>query len=129
MCRVQGGPGDLSSHVENRIGEPAANPYLYLACQIAAGLDGIERKLSPGPLEARPYEAEDRPLLPKTLMEAMKTLSEGTFYRRVFGEQFIDWYLGLKQSEVNRFLAAEPNWAEAPDQVTEWEHREYFTRY
>jgi len=129
MCRVQGGPGDPSSHVENRIGEPAANPYLYLACQIAAGLDGVQRKLSPGPLESSPYTATDRPLLPKTLMEALDKLREGSFYRNAFGAQFIDWFLGLKQSEVQRFIAAEPNWAEAPDQVTEWEHREYFTRY
>ncbi|MCY0385916.1 glutamine synthetase family protein [Robbsia sp. Bb-Pol-6] len=129
MCRVQGGPGDPSSHVENRIGEPAANPYLYLACQIAAGLDGIRNAIGPGPLEASPYTAVDRPLLPKTLMDAMRHLRDGTFYRRAFGDQFIDWYLGLKQNEVNRFLAAEPDWADDPDRVTDWEHREYFTRY
>lgn len=35
----------------------------------------------------------------------------------------------LKQCEVDRFMAAEPDWAQTPDQVTEWEHREYFTRY
>ena len=129
MCRVQGGPGDPSSHVENCIGEPAANPYLYLACQIAAGRDGIVRKLSPGPLESSPYTAVDRPLLPKTLMDAMSSLREGTFYRGTFGDQFVEWLLGVKQSEVNRFLAAEPNWADKPDEVTDWEHREYFTRY
>jgi glutamine synthetase len=129
MCRVQGGPGDEGSHVENRIGEPAANPYLYIACQIAAGLDGVKRKLSPGPLELTPYAAEDRPLLPTTLMEAMDHLRAGKFYREVFGDRFVDWLLGVKQTEVNRFLAAEPNWAENPDKVTAWEHREYFGRY
>ena len=35
----------------------------------------------------------------------------------------------MKQSEVNRFLAAEPDWQATPDDVTAWEHREYFTRY
>ena len=40
MVRVQGGAGDASTHVENRLGEPAANPYLYMAANIAAGLDG-----------------------------------------------------------------------------------------
>ena len=39
------------------------------------------------------------------------------------------WLLGIKQSEVNRFLAAEPEWHADPDAVTGWEHREYFTRY
>ncbi|HEX7996029.1 MAG TPA: glutamine synthetase family protein, partial [Streptosporangiaceae bacterium] len=29
LVRVQGAPGDTNSHVEMRMGEPAANPYLY----------------------------------------------------------------------------------------------------
>lgn len=129
MCRVQGGPGDESSHIENRIGEPSANPYMYLASQVAAGLDGLTRKLSPGPLEAMPYTAVDREKLPTTLMEAIDRLNEGTFYRGVFGDQYVNWLLGVKRSEVSRFLAAEPKWADDPDAVTEWEHREYFLRY
>nr|MDQ2959954.1 glutamine synthetase family protein [Candidatus Dormibacteraeota bacterium] len=43
MVRVQGGKGDTGTHLENRLGEPAANPYLYMAANIAAGLDGITR--------------------------------------------------------------------------------------
>ena len=62
--RVQGAPGDTSSHIENRMGEPAANPYLYMAANIAAGLDGIRRELEPPPpVEADPYAAE-APMLP-----------------------------------------------------------------
>ena len=45
MLRVLGGCGDAATRIENRIGEPAANPYLYIASQIHAGLDGIERRL------------------------------------------------------------------------------------
>ena len=40
MVRVIGQPGDPGTHLENRAGEPGANPYLYMASQIAAGLDG-----------------------------------------------------------------------------------------
>ena len=43
MVRVLGQPGDPSTHLENRVGEPAANPYLYMASQIYAGLDGMAR--------------------------------------------------------------------------------------
>ena len=39
MVRVLGQPGDPSTHLENRVGEPAANPYLYIASQIHAGLE------------------------------------------------------------------------------------------
>ncbi|MXP20094.1 glutamine synthetase [Gordonia sp. HNM0687] len=129
MCRVQGGPGDPTSHIENRIGEPTANPYLYLGCQIAAGLDGIRRELDPGPVEADPYSATDRPKLPVTLMEAVDELKRSEFFRQTFGNIFVDWLLGLKASEIGRFLEAEPDWEHNPDVVTEWEHREYFTKY
>jgi glutamine synthetase len=129
MCRVQGGPGDPTSHVENRVGEPAANPYLYIGCQVAAGLDGIKRQLDPGAVEAAPYSATDRPKLPATLMEAVDELKRSTFFRNVFGDSFVEWKLGVKASEIGRFLAAEPEWESDPDAVTDWEQREYFTRY
>ena len=64
MLRVLGAPGDPSTRIENRIGEPAANPYLYILSQIVAGLDGIENGLDPGPQDTEPYTA-DRPMLPK----------------------------------------------------------------
>ena len=48
MIRVLGEPGDPATHLENRVGEPLANPYLYMASQIYAGLDGIARKLDAG---------------------------------------------------------------------------------
>ena len=65
MIRVLGGPGDPATRLENRVGEPAANPYLYMASQIVTGLDGMERMLDPGPSADTPYEAQ-APLLPKT---------------------------------------------------------------
>ncbi len=46
MLRVIGGPNDGATRIENRIGEPAANPYLYMAAQIHAGLDGLARQLA-----------------------------------------------------------------------------------
>src|SRR6266571_7208658 len=49
LVRAQGAPGDTNSHVEMRMGEPAANPYLYMAANIAAGLDGMRRQLDPPP--------------------------------------------------------------------------------
>ena len=70
MIRVMGQPGDAATHLENRVGEPAANPYLYLASQIYAGLDGIARKLDPGPSADTPYETA-APLLPNDLGEAL----------------------------------------------------------
>ena len=66
MIRVLGGAGDAATRLENRIGEPAANPYLYMASQILSGLDGVDRKLDPGPSADTPYETKAA-LLPKSL--------------------------------------------------------------
>src|SRR6478672_6647823 len=77
MVRVFGQPGDPSTHLENRVGEPAANPYLYMASQIYAGLDGIARQFTPGPSADAPYSA-DAPMLPKSLMAAIAALRDNT---------------------------------------------------
>jgi len=118
MIRVLGGPGDMAAHIENRAGEPCANPYLYMASQIASGLDGIERRLDPGPPEPSPYES-DKPKLPASLMDAVAALADSELYRQRFGETFIDYILAVKQSEIGRFLTY----------VTDWEQREYFEVY
>ena len=73
MIRVLGGAGDAATRLENRIGEPAANPYLYMASQILSGLDGVDRKLDPGPSADTPYETKAA-LLPKSLREAVFAL-------------------------------------------------------
>jgi glutamine synthetase len=115
MIRALGGPGDAGSRVENRVGESAANPHLYLASQIIAGLDGIERGLAPPPLADTPYTA-DATMLPRSLMDAMVALRESTMFRRALGDEFVDYILAIKEGEVSRYLT----------EVTDWEHREYF---
>jgi glutamine synthetase len=115
LMRVVGGPGDPGTRIENRIGEPAANPYLYLASQVYSGLDGLARKLPLPPSADTPYEAK-ADLLPKTLAEALKALREDQVICKGIGETFIDYYSRIKEAEIARFDA----------EVSEWEHREYF---
>jgi glutamine synthetase len=115
MVRVMGQPGDSATHLENRVGEPAANPYLYMASQIHAGLDGIARNLDPGPSADTPYETEAEPL-PASLGEALDALAGNTCFRDGFGDGFVDYYLRIKRAEVARFQS----------DVTEWEQKEYF---
>jgi glutamine synthetase len=115
FIRVIGGPGDETAHVENRAGEPCANPYLYMASQIVCGLDGIAKRTDPGPLEEAPYEST-RPKLPRSLMESVAALKQSGLFREQFGDQFVDYIVALKESEIGRFL----------EHVTDWEQREYF---
>jgi glutamine synthetase len=118
MIRALGGANDPSTRLENRIGEPAANPYLYMASQILSGLDGVDRKLDPGPSADTPYEAE-ADLLPKSLHEAIDALQRDTFFREKLGAQFVDYYVHIKNAEIERFQA----------EVSDWEHREYFEMF
>ncbi len=130
MIRVQGGPGETGTHVENRLGEPAANPYLYMAANIAAGLDGISRQVEPPPpVTSDPYVEEAEPL-PTSLAAALAALESDTLFRRAFGDVFVDYYLMMKRAEYARY---EASIAEHPlpegTVVSEWEMREYFEVY
>ena len=118
MVRVLGAPGDPASHLENRVGEPAANPYLYMASQVVSGLDGLKRKADPGPSADAPYETE-APLLPRSLGEALAALRGDKVFRASFGDFFVDYYLKLKQAEIDRFES----------EVSDWEQREYFSTF
>jgi glutamine synthetase len=133
MLRVQGGLNDLGAHVENRSGEPAANPYLYMAAQIFAGLDGIKRQLDPGSPSEAPYAAVDKPLLPKTLIEATALLKRDELLCKSFGNEFIDYIVKIKEFEWDRFMkyleSAGISTENAADTVTDWEQREYFELY
>ncbi len=107
LIRVQGGPGDSGTHLENRLGEPAANPYLYLAADIAAGLDGIERSLvPPPPVNSDPYANDGALALPASIGEAIDALDSNKLYRRQFGDPFVDYFLMMKRSELARHDAA-----------------------
>jgi glutamine synthetase len=119
MLRVIGGPGEATTRIENRIGEPAANPYLYMASQILAGLDGIARGAEPPPPTETPYDNAAAERLPLSLMEAVAALKADAFFREALGAGFVDYIVHLKEAEIARFLAT----------VTDWEQREYFELY
>ncbi|MPZ55599.1 MAG: glutamine synthetase [Rhizobiales bacterium] len=127
MVRVLGGVNDPATRLENRIGEPAANPYLYIASQIAAGLAGIDGKLPLPPPDDAPYSA-DRTMLPASLTQALDGLEAEPLFRRDFGDVFIDYYVQLKRTEASRYLCSLKG-SDAPaqgDEPSEWEQNEYF---
>ncbi|MCK8783154.1 glutamine synthetase family protein [Roseomonas sp. NAR14] len=116
MLRVLGsGPGDPATRIENRVGEPAANPYLYLASQVVCGMAGLAAAMEPGPSADTPYEHEAAKL-PATLEEALSALEGSRCFREGFGDGFVDYFLRIKRAEIARFNL----------EVSEWEQREYF---
>jgi len=115
MIRLIGGGGDPATHLENRIGEPAANPYLYFASQILAGMDGMARQIDPGPSADTPYDTRAE-TLPAALPEALAALRADAALSAGLGAGFVDYFCRIKEAEIARFNA----------EVTEWEQREYF---
>lgn len=115
MLRVLGGVGQSATRIENRIGEPTANPYLYLASQLFSGLDGMQRRLEPGPSADAPYETAADPL-PRSLGDALACLRADAVLTEKLGKGFVDYYSFIKEAEIARFNL----------EVSEWEQREYF---
>lgn len=119
MLRIVAGYGDRATHIENRSSEPAANPYLVMATQILAGLDGIDGRIDPGEPADDALTFTGSPSLPDNLGAALDLLGKSTFYRASLGERFVDHYLTIKRHELGRYMST----------VTDWEHREYFTAF
>jgi glutamine synthetase len=117
MLRVIGAGRD-DAHVENRVGEPCANPYLYIASQIISGLDGIRRELSPGEPSVAGYAGSGK-RLPESLGAAIEQFRQDDVIRDSLGAEFSRYILRLKEHELNRFQAS----------VTDWEHNEYFEMF
>jgi glutamine synthetase len=105
-----------AARLESRLSDGSASAYLSSAVHIAAGADGVRRRLDPGPPTERVYEPPvERETVPLSLGEALDALEADTFMRDVLGEQFMQAFLTIKRNEWRRFQLA----------VTDWELREY----
>lgn len=122
MLRVVGRPGDAGTRIENRLGEPLANPYLCIAAQVVAGLDGLLRAAEPGPAAVgNPYAQGRAAALPISLSEALHALATDRVLTAGLGEPMVRAFTTIKQHELSRRAAA----ADEP----EWDRRELFARY
>lgn len=118
MIRGLMAPGDSASRIENRVAEPTANPYLFMASQICSGHDGIKRQLKAPPAVENPYNAE-AVKLPTSLISAIEHFETSEFYRDAFGQDFVTYLARMKREEWSRYLMT----------VSEWEQREYFSLF
>ena len=90
-----------------------------MASQIAAGIDGIERRTDPGDPVTDPVQLSDKPVMPIDLIHAIEALETSGMYKKTFGEEFVNYYMMIQKFAIRRFLST----------VTDWEHREYFERF
>ncbi len=112
------GHGD-SLRAECRIPGADANPYLAFAATLAAGLEGIRRKIEPPPpFSGDAYTAQNLPHVPRTLLEATAAFEASDLAWRAFGKEVVEHYLHFARTEQRKFDKA----------VTDWERRRYFER-
>ena len=118
---------DVGTRCEVRMPDPSADPYLSLTVQIAAGLDGIERKLTPpDPVNKNIFEMSFRERrhfriddLPRDLHEALEYLEKDDVIREALGDHLHERFVEAKERE----------WQEYIGQVSEWELERYLGLY
>jgi glutamine synthetase len=109
--------------IELRVGDSGMNPYLAQAALIAAGLDGIDRKLEPGPpqninfyaLSTADIAARGIEMLPQCLADAIAELERSDLFKEKLGADFIDEFVSLKREE----------WIDYHRHVSDWEVKRY----
>jgi len=100
--RVVGSGASL--RIECRIPGADANPYVAYAAALAAGLDGIRRRIEPPePLSGNAYASGDVPRVPTTLREGIDLFEASAFAREAFGEEFVEHYLHFLRTEQREF--------------------------
>lgn len=110
------------TRIELRSPDAASNPYLVIAVCLAAGLDGIKRKLRPAQASDCPEKGrgmgEETGSLPENLRDAVRLFEESSWIREVLGKEVCERYGEAKKKEWLRYMR----------QVTDWEIEEYLYR-
>jgi glutamine synthetase len=107
-----------STRLETRAPGADMNPYLAIAAILAAGLDGVEKrlKLTAKPITGTNVGAENIPRAPRTLIETTRIFRESEVARDWFGDEFVDHFAATREWEWRQWL----------DAVTDWELKRYF---
>lgn len=116
-----------ATRIELRCPDPACNPYLAYAVMLAAGLDGVEKKMElPPPVEENLYHFTDEDLtrrnvstLPTTLGEAVQEMTADEVVRDALGEHVFERLTEAQLQEWDAFRL----------HVTEWERERYLEAY
>ena len=117
----------LSTRLELRSVDPAANPYLAIAAILEAGLDGLRNKIkAPKPIDRNIYVMDDEERkangisdLPSTLHNALKSLQKDEVIAKALGPHLYQNFIEGKKLE----------WSAYRQEVTQWERDQYLELY
>jgi len=113
----------VGTRLEFRMPDPSCNGYLATAVQLAAGLDGIENKIDPGPpLDTNVWQLSDEErerigleVLPANLGEAVEELEANEVMKDALGDHIFEQFVSRKKAEWSDYVAS----------VSEWELEQY----
>lgn len=116
-----------STRVEVRVPDPSCNPYLALAVMLAAGLDGIENKITPPPqvnkniftMSQREKKRLRIEALPSNLLKAVEAMEKSELMRKTLGDHVFFHFINAKKDEWNKYIS----------QVHKWELDRYLSSY
>lgn len=116
-------PAKKNVDIEVRNADPAANPYLFFAALIYAGLDGIKKKISYDPVQQNIYKMSESEIkkfkikqLPTNLMESIKELQKDKVLIDGIGQDAIDLFIEKKVKEWNEYMG----------EITDLDYKFYF---
>lgn len=111
----------VDGRIEWRLPDPSCNVYAAIAATLAAGLNGIDQTLAPGPacqVDLYEQQAAGSPMpgrLPRDLGAAIEALSNDHALRGALGVKFCDEFIKIKTKE----------WSEYSQQISGWELHRY----
>jgi glutamine synthetase len=126
LCRIPASRG-VGTRVELRMPDPSCNPYLAFAVMLAAGLDGVDKDLDPGPpVEQNVYKMTDEErkkyrveALPGNLEEAIAALQADEVVREALPSHVYEQFVAAKKAEWQEYIA----------HVSEWETQRYLSAF
>ena len=111
------------TRIELRSPDAASNPYLVFAVCLAAGMDGIQKKIYPTKASDRSLSESDQKEqgienLPENLREAITLFEDSSWMKEILGEAFCKQYAQAKRKE----------WLRYSQEISDWEIEEYLYR-
>ncbi|MHA8111041.1 type I glutamate--ammonia ligase [Lactobacillaceae bacterium Melli_B4] len=126
LVRIPASRG-LGTRLELRSGDPTANPYMFTAALLEAGLDGLKNKIKPMEetsrniykMDATERADNDIESLPETLKDALDELAKDEVIKNALGERLLKGFNTAKRLEYDAYKL----------QVSDWERKQYMEHY
>jgi glutamine synthetase len=120
---------DEGTHIENRFGCGGSNPYLLMAACLAAGMDGLRKRMEPpAPVDGIAYGLSGVTDLPTRLDDALDALEQDAVMCEALGPEFVKLFTAVKRYEIGNARTAIADYGTPAfnNRVDDWERNEYF---